>query len=114
MGWMRWAEMRLLEAVDAGGWTVRKRHVCRPKHHAGTRYLWLVHPTRPPLKVRISDHQASPPFVHKPGSPPSAFDVYRVRALQHVVSLLTRGRMSLQLGEVKHDRPWSIPASDVA
>ena len=100
MGWIRWAEMRLLEAADAGGWTLRKRHVSRPKCKSGTRYLWLTPPTRPRLMVRIADHPASPPFVHKPGSPPQSFDVHRVRTLQHVVGILTRGRMSLQLGEL--------------
>ena len=91
MIWAKWAECRVLEAAVAGGYELHRREASRY-----SRYLTLRHPTRPELMIRLSDHQARPPFASKPGKPVHAFDVHRLRALDHVVRLMTRGRMTVQ------------------
>ncbi len=89
-GWVRWAEMRVLEAADAGGYVLAERHAS-----LRSRYLLMEHPRRPRLLIRVSDHRAAGGWSGVAGRPCQAFSVWRVAALAHVVKLLSRGAVSL-------------------
>lgn len=94
-GWVRWAESRVLEAADLGGFVVRSRRVSGRSH-----YLKLHHPVRGWIVVRVSDHRPAWAWVTPAGRPVQAFSVIRTRTLDHVVRVLTSGSLSVAGGGV--------------